>query len=74
MQKVPEMPVKIDLESICRKAEIFRCIYHKKYPLLKIEADFVVISACCNRFHDHIESFIERQIELANNQERHDEI
>ena len=63
------MAVKIDLENIRKKAEIFRCIRHKKSAMLKIESEVIIITACCDKFHDHIQSFIERQIELATNQE-----
>ncbi|MCW3113154.1 MAG: hypothetical protein JWR18_1550 [Segetibacter sp.] len=63
------MAAKIDLEHIRKKAEIFRCIHHKKHPLLKIESDVIIITTCCDKFHDHIQGFIERQIENASNEE-----
>jgi hypothetical protein len=68
------MASKIDLENIIKKADIFRCIKHKKNPVLKIDSDFILIQACCDNFHDHIESFIERQIELATNEENQEQL
>ena len=68
------MPDKINLENICKKAGIFRCISHKKHADLKIESGVIMITACCNKFHDHIESFIERQIELTNNETQEEQL
>lgn len=65
------MTVKVDLENIIKKAAIFRCITHKKSAILKVESGVIIIQACCYNFHDHIESFVERQIELAENEESH---
>jgi len=68
------MAININLESICKKAEVFRCIRHKKAPLLKIESDVIIITTCCDNFQEHIENFVERQIELASNQESQKQI
>jgi hypothetical protein len=67
------MIVKVDLETIIKKAEIFKCIKHRKNAVLKSESGVIIIQACCNNFHDHIESFIERQIELATNEQNQEE-
>jgi hypothetical protein len=56
---------KIDLEVICKKAGVFTCIKHKKHAVLTIEAGIIKVTGCCEKFTDHIENFIERQIELA---------
>ena len=68
------MTIKVDLESIIKKAEIFKCIKHRKTAILKPESGVIIIQACCNNFHDHIECFIERQIELASNEQHQEEI
>lgn len=59
------MAINIDIEQICKKAEIFRCIIHRKQAILEIESDEIVIKACCEAFYDHIQYFIDRQFELA---------
>ena len=59
------MKVEIDLEAICKKAGIFTCIKHKKPAALTIEAGIIRVSGCCDKFCNHIENFIDRQIELA---------
>jgi hypothetical protein len=68
------MAIKIDLEGIIKKAEIFKCITHKKPATLRLESEVIIIQACCDKFHDHLESFIERQIELAADKENHEQL
>ncbi len=68
------MTIKIDLENIIKKAEIFKCIRHRKNALFKLESGVIIIQACCNNFQDHVECFIDRQIELSTNEQNQEQI
>ncbi len=68
------MALKIDLDNIVKRARIFACIIHKKPAVFRIETGVIVIQACCDKFHDHIDNFIQRQIELANTDENQEQI
>ena len=63
------MAVIVNLKIIRKKALVFKCIIHKKPAVLEIVAPVIIINACCQRFHDHIECFIERQIDFTGIQE-----